>query len=113
MVTLLGAIMNTPNPAKGLPQRIVIEGRYVRLEPLAAKHVADLYRAVEPERFTYLVDAPPQSEADIAAYVEGVSTKDDPLFFAVVDKATGKTEGRQALMRMLPEHGTVELGYVY
>ena len=29
---------------------------------------------------------------------------DDPLFFAVIDKATGRAEGRQALMRIDPAH---------
>ncbi|MDX1555825.1 MAG: GNAT family protein, partial [Xanthomonadales bacterium] len=38
---------------------------------------------------------------------------DDPLFFAVVDRATGRCEGRQALMNIKPEHGTIELGSIF
>ena len=37
---------------------------------------------------------------------------DDPLFFAVIDKATGRAEGRQALMRIDPVHGVIEIGHI-
>lgn len=103
----------SPKPAKGPPLRVTLEGRYVRLEPLALVHAADLYRASEPERFRYLVDQPPASEADIVSYLAVQVQRDDAISFAVIDKVTGMAEGRQALMRFLPEHGTTELGYVY
>lgn len=105
--------MSTPMPAKGPPQRIVLEGRYTRLEPLGLQHVGGLWRAAEPERFRYLFDLPPETEADMAAYVQTVAPKDDPLFYAVVDRATGEAQGRQSLMRIVPEHGVIEVGGVY
>ena len=105
--------MSAPLPAKGPPQRIVLEGRYTRLEPLGEQHVAGLWRAAEPERYRYLPDMPPQSEADMAAFVQTAAPKDDPLFYAVVDSATGEAQGRQALMRIVPEHGVIEVGGVY
>jgi RimJ/RimL family protein N-acetyltransferase len=37
---------------------------------------------------------------------------DDPLFSAVIDKATGRAAGRQALMRIVPEHGVIEIGHI-
>src|SRR5690606_22416650 len=46
------------------------------------------------------------------AWLEGATSSSDPLFFAVVDKATGLCHGRQALMRIAPEHGVVELGNI-
>ena len=36
----------------------------------------------------------------------------DPLFFAVVDKNTGRAEGRQALMRIDPANGVIEIGSI-
>ena len=33
--------------------------------------------------------------------------------FAVVDKARGSAEGRQSLMRIVPEHGVIEIGGIY
>jgi RimJ/RimL family protein N-acetyltransferase len=41
-----------------------------------------------------------------------VAAADDPLTFAVVDAASGRCGGRQALMRIVPEHGVVEIGHI-
>ena len=35
--------MSAPQPAKSAPQRIVLEGRYVQLEPNDVKNAIDLY----------------------------------------------------------------------
>jgi RimJ/RimL family protein N-acetyltransferase len=107
--------MTGPSPAKGLPERIVLDGRYARLEPIGVEHVGDLYRAAEhdAERFAYLPSEPPASEAEMAAYVQLAVATDDPLVFAVVDKSTGTAEGRQSLMRITPEHGVIEIGGIY
>jgi RimJ/RimL family protein N-acetyltransferase len=106
--------MSVPAPAK-LPQRVVLDGRYVRLEPLAATHAADLYRAAagEDQRFAYLFEDPPASGAAMAEWVARAAAKDDPLYFAVIDAATGRAEGRQSLMRITPEHGVIEIGGIY
>ena len=34
------------------------------------------------------------------------------MFWAVIDRATGRAEGRQALMRITPEHGVIEIGNI-
>jgi RimJ/RimL family protein N-acetyltransferase len=109
--------MSAPGPAEGPPQRIVLDGRYVRLEPLGPQHVAGLYRAATTadgqQRFDYLFEFAPQSEADMAGFVQTAAAKDDPLMWAVVDNAAGTAEGRQALMRIVPEHGVIEIGSIY
>lgn len=97
-------------PAKGRPERLVLEGRYARLEPIAAPHARDLFAAAGPERYTYLFGYKPESEAAMAAALEAEASKDDPLTFAVIDKATGRAEGKQSLMRITPEHGVIEIG---
>jgi len=51
--------------------------------------------------------------ADIHAWIDKASSTEDPLFFAVIDRASGRCEGRQALMRITPEHGVIELGSIY
>jgi len=76
----------TPRPQ---PERKVLEGRYVRLEPLnPGKHGDELFTASSVEdagrRFTWLID-----------------------------KASGKVAGRQALMRIDPVHGVIEIGSIY
>lgn len=98
------------------PQRVVLEGRYARLEPLDARHQADLYAmAVAPgadSRFRYLPEAPYSDASKFQAWMEKSITSKDPLFFAVIDKATGRAGGRQSLMRIVREHGVIEMGHV-
>ena len=107
--------MSGPLQAKSAPQRVVLDGRYARLEPIGPQHVADLYAAaaLDPARFDYLFETPPQTEAEIAAFVRVTASKDDPLTFAVIDKSTGTAEGRQSLMRIVPEHGVIEIGGIF
>jgi RimJ/RimL family protein N-acetyltransferase len=52
---------------------------------------------------------------DRAAYqgwLEAKAPVNDPLFFAVIDRATGKACGRQALMRIDAAHGVIEIGSI-
>ena len=105
---------NLPRPR---PERIAIEGRYARLEPLGAQHAADLYAACagaeNRSRFDYLFELPPAKLPDMEEWVGRASQSSDPLYFAVIDRASGRCEGRQALMRIAPEHGVIELGSIY
>jgi RimJ/RimL family protein N-acetyltransferase len=108
--------MSAPHPAHGLPFRTALEGRYTRLEPIGPQHVADLYRAASApgaeQRFAYLFSHPPASEDDLAQWVAAAAAKDDPLLFAVIDRDSGRTGGYQALMRIVPEHGVIEIGSI-
>lgn len=100
------------------PQRVPLDGLYARLEPLdPARHGDDLYAAaIAPgaaDRFRFLFETVPSNRADFDAWLVKVAASDDPLFFAVIDKATGKAEGRQALMRIDPTHGVIEIGSIH
>ena len=99
------------------PARSVMEGRYVRLEPLdAARHGDGLYAAsATPDgeaRFRWLYESPPESREAFQAWLEKVAAGDDPLFFTVIDKATGRIGGRQTFMRIEPGHGVIEIGNI-
>ena len=95
------------------PARSAIEGRYCRLEPLGAAHAAGLFEScAEPRLYDYLFDAPPADRAAMRVWVESAAKGDDPLFFAVLDRAGGHAVGRQALMRITPEHGVIEVGNI-
>lgn len=99
------------------PQRTVLDGRYARLEPLAIeRHEAQLFAsALEPgaeARFAYLFDTPPADARAFRTWMETAVSTDDPLFFAVIDRATGRAEGRQALMRIDAPHGVIEVGHI-
>ncbi|WP_366655507.1 GNAT family protein [Fodinicurvata sp. EGI_FJ10296] len=97
------------------PERKALEGVYVRLEPLdPAKHSAHLYEAAAApgadERFRYLYETPPSDLDDLRGWVEKVSAGSDPLVFAVIDKNTGRAEGRQSFMRIDTANGVIEIG---
>jgi RimJ/RimL family protein N-acetyltransferase len=100
------------------PERKVIDGRYARLEPLsAAKHGDGLYEASSVAdvggRFAWLPDYPPETRADFQPWLDRVEASEDPLFFTVIDKASGKVAGRQTLMRIDAAYGVIEIGNIY
>ena len=99
------------------PEAVPLEGRFVRLEKLEAKHADQLYDASVPmdadAKFTWLAENPPEDQASFRAWVEKVSASADPIYFAIIDKATGKVAGRQTLMRIDAANGVVEIGNIY
>jgi RimJ/RimL family protein N-acetyltransferase len=46
------------------------------------------------------------------AWLARSAASDDFLFHAVIDAASGRCQGRQALMRIVPEHGVIEIGSI-
>jgi RimJ/RimL family protein N-acetyltransferase len=104
----------TPRPR---PTAETLAGRWCRLERLdPARHGDSLFAAsMAPgadDRFRYLFEPPHATRADFDAWLQRVSGTEDPRFYAVVDPATGSAEGRQALMRITPEHGVIEIGSI-
>jgi len=103
----------TPRLPCPRPARAVLEGRYATLEPLALTHADGLLAASADARsFDYLFDVPPRDRADLLAWIGQKSKSEDPLFHAVIDKATGVAGGRQTMMRITPEHGVIEIGNI-
>jgi RimJ/RimL family protein N-acetyltransferase len=103
-----------PAPARR-PEREILEGRVVRLVPLdAAAHGDDLFAGVSghDEVWTYLGDGPYQDRGAFQASLEAKAKSEDPLFFAIVDKASGRALGYQTLMRIDAVHRVVEVGNI-
>ncbi len=100
--------------APGRPGAMVLEGRAARLEPLAAAHVAELFAAnrVDDAIWDYLPYGPFAGEAEYGAWVAEVAGREDPRFFAVIDRATGLPGGVMSLMRITPEAGSIEVGHI-
>ena len=99
------------------PDRVTLPGRYARLEPLdPAAHGTALFQSAQQPgadgRFQYLFEEPPADMAAFGVWLDKSAASADPLFFAVVDQATGRAEGRQALMRIDPAHGVIEIGNI-
>jgi RimJ/RimL family protein N-acetyltransferase len=99
-----------------LPARVSIDGRYVRLEPLAPLHAEALYQiSNHPDRerlYRYLPDERLASLSDSSRWIAAKLSASDPLFFVCVDRSSGQVLGRQALMRITPEHGVIEIGNI-
>lgn len=109
--------MTAPQQAKSAPQRIVLEGRYTRLEPLDRKHAADLHAVSTmpggAARYRWLFNDAPASVSEMEARIEQGKAVSDPSYVAVIDKASGKAVGQQGWMRIRPEHGSIEIGGIY
>jgi RimJ/RimL family protein N-acetyltransferase len=91
----------TPRPR---PAREPMTGAVCRLEPLDAdRHAADLFAANRMDEsgrmWTYLSYGPFDGLDEYAAWIEDVSRRDDPLFFAVKDAASGKAVGVASYLR--------------
>ncbi|WP_269582586.1 GNAT family N-acetyltransferase [Roseibium sp. Sym1] len=104
--------------ARARPERAPLDGRYVLLEPLdPVRHGKELYAASSvadaDERFRWLPEYPPASEAEFQGWLTEKALSEDPLFFAVVDKASGRVAGRQTLMRIDAANGVIEIGNIY
>jgi RimJ/RimL family protein N-acetyltransferase len=100
-----------------MPERKDIEGRYCILKPLdPARHTSGLFVAVTgdaAERLhLWLPETPPKSLGDVRDWATAKAQLTDPLFFAVIEKATGRVEGRQALMRIDTANGVCEIGNI-
>ena len=94
-----------------------MEGRYVRLEPLdAGRHGDGLFEASstpdKDSRFRWLYDHAPQGRTDFQPWLDKATASDDPLYFAVIDKATGRIAGRQSFMRIDTANGVIEIGNI-
>lgn len=107
----------TIQPAKSAPQRIVLDGRYVRLEPLERRHAADIFAVSTmpggAERYRWLFSTAPTTLAEVEGRIDQSNVGTDPSYVAVIDKASGRAVGQQGWMRIRPEHGSIEIGGIY
>lgn len=100
-----------------IPDASVLEGRFVRLERLsAARHGEGLYEAATmtdaDDRFRWLPEFPPRSRAEFQPWLDKAEASHDPLYYTIIDKASGKVAGRQTLMRVDAANGVVEIGHI-
>ena len=95
----------------------VLEGRVVRLEPLARRHEQDLFEAAQDERIwrwmPYDASASPETfhawlEDALAASESGTEAA-----FATVDAGTGEPAGSTRYLALRPEHRVLEIGWTW
>ena len=98
------------------PSGSTLQGRFVRLEKLDVGHHGDqLWAALQgpdPKLWDYLPYGPFTERGLFDAWLKGQAGSSDPLFYTVIDSASGKAEGILSLMSIVPEHGRIEIGHV-
>lgn len=104
-----------PPPA---PPREPMAGRYCRLEPLNPdRHAESLFEANAAEAdgrsWAYLAYGPFQTLSDYRGWMEATCLGADPLFFAIVDAATGRPGGVASYLRITPAAGSIEVGHLH
>jgi RimJ/RimL family protein N-acetyltransferase len=101
------------------PERVALAGAHVRLEPVdPGRHAASLYRRVHgrPEDaalWTYLAYGPFEGEEAFAGWLEERARLEDPLFFALVEQASGAAAGMAGYMNIVPANGSIEIGHIW
>ena len=104
----------TPPPS---PARQPHVGQFCTLEPAdPQRHSADLFAAysldAHGDSWTYLPYGPFATQHDYATWMQASCTGLDPLFFTIVDRASGKASGLASYLRITPAAGSIEIGHL-
>ena len=116
----LGQPIGFPLPhwsARPRPPRAPMEGRFCRVEPLdPARHAASLHAANSEDTagriWTYLPYGPFASPAAYHAWAETSARGEDPLFHAILDRASNRALGVASYLRIDPPVGVIEVGHI-
>ena len=113
---LLGFAVTGWSPPR-FPERVTLDGRFCRLEPLdAARHAADLFAAnnldAEGRNWTYLPYGPFDTLHEYCAWMEETCCGSDPLFYAVIDSSTNGAVGVASYLRIDRANGSIEVGHI-
>lgn len=96
---------------------VVLEGRFVRLEPLDDVHLPDLTDAAlrDPRTWDYMAQ-PVRTPEDVRAWIEARQSQAASglaLAFAVVERSTGRGVGSSGFLDYRPADRSVEIGHTW
>jgi RimJ/RimL family protein N-acetyltransferase len=95
---------------------VTLEGRHVRLEPLAKGHLAGLARVGLDKELWRWIPTPVRTQEDMAAYIETALQEQErgvALPFAILEKATGRAIGSTRYGNIDRVHHRVEIGWTW
>lgn len=95
---------------------ITLEGRHVRLEPLAKTHLAGLAEAGLDEELWRWIPTPVRTAEEMAVYIETALKEQErgiSLPFALVEKAAGRAIGSTRYGNIDRTHYRVEIGWTW
>ena len=110
----IGPALPNWNGAKPPIQSPLI-GHSCRLEALHPRHAKDLFDAYATDRgglWTYMPVGPFATLAEITDWITPASKSKDPLFYAIIDKTTHRAVGVASFLRIQPEQGVIEVGFI-
>ena len=93
-----------------------VEGNYCRIEPLRLAYAPDLHDAhradVDGVVWDYLPYGPFDSLGDFETFLTETCLGSDPLFYAIIDLASGRAIGMASYLRIDPPNGVIEIGHI-
>jgi RimJ/RimL family protein N-acetyltransferase len=100
------------------PTRAPLLGARVVLESVdPAAHAAALFAAghdaADPRLWVYLPYGPFADPGELEAWLASAAASEDPLFFTIAERATGRPAGVASYLRMEPRHGVIEIGHLW
>lgn len=105
------------HPAKA-PQATPLVGRFIRLEKLDPRRdredLWEIYQGPSADLalWDYLPYGPFVEREDFDHWLDSNAASTDPLFYSVIDLASGQTQGILSLMSIVPAHGRIEIGHI-
>ena len=102
-------------PARPL-SRVALEGELVRLELVdVARHAGQLFAAQSsaPELWAYLPYGPFESETAFRVWLTERAATSDPLFYAIIERISGRALGMASFLRVEQGHGVIEVGHIW
>jgi RimJ/RimL family protein N-acetyltransferase len=95
---------------------VTLEGRRVRLEPLAQGHLGALTQVGLDEELWRWIPTPVRTQEDMAAYIKTALQEQErgvSLPFAILEKATGRAIGSTRYGSIDRVHHRVEIGWTW
>ncbi len=95
---------------------VVLEGRFVRLEPLADTHILGLQAALTDGELWQIRETLIPTIDEVPAFIEAAKhshLSGDELTFAIIDKSSGRIVGSTRYLRAMLSHQRVEIGYTF
>jgi RimJ/RimL family protein N-acetyltransferase len=99
------------------PGRTTLPGRVATLAPLDPRSHGDaLYAGIGGEAgdrvWQYLFEGPFVDRADFDVHLQRIAASEDPLFFVILDAASGSALGYASYLRIEPVHRVIEVGNI-
>lgn len=101
------------------PERAILSGETVRLEPVnAGRDARALFEAshgsdTDAKLWNYLPYGPFANVEAFTVWLETCARSSDPLFFTIIDQKTDRAVGMASYLRIEPNDGVIEIGHIW